>query len=121
MAKEKKAEVHVPTFLRDAVAARLDDADGMLAFPRLAEFVTPVWQGKTCCYIGGTIRIKVEGAQYAVVLDSPTAGVQTRFYLPSLDGLLQAIDLALDSNKLVWVPSWKPGKKAGLTVDDVVE
>lgn len=118
MAKTKpKVSVHVPAFLKDAVNARLDDQKGKEGYPTLFALLAPVYDGKVLTYQPGKMTLRIEGANYVVVLDSPTAVLQTRVCLPSLDGLLDALERHLASGNAVWMPGWKKGGKPLPTVD----
>ena len=123
MAKAKKPSTKVQTasFLKDAVLARLDDPEGVKAYPILYEALAPVFDGTTLVRQPGKMTVRVEGASWQVTLDFPTEVLQTRLYAPSLADLLAKVEEYLRSGTLVFTPGWKKSKKPLPTVDDPIQ
>lgn len=123
MSRKKKNNVpniDVPTFLRDAASARLDDPDSKARWPHVYDVLVPRWEGITQTYSGGRLTIQVDGASWRLSVDIATALISTSLHVITLTEALDKLELALSEDQLFWGPSWSKRKKKLPTLDDVI-
>jgi hypothetical protein len=125
MSKDKKkpssAKVVIPSVLRDAAMARLDDEEGRMTLPVLYECIAPTYEGPTLLRPPGKITIAVEGAHWIVKVDFPFEGQSTRLACPSLASCLSELNSYLGSGKAVFTPIWNKSKKPLPKLDDCIQ
>jgi len=121
MSKSKKPAIHVSKFLRDAVAARLDDEAATMKFPILCECLLPVFDGPCLIRQPGKLTIYAEGAHWRLKLDCPTEGLALSYACPSIVECIEALEGHLASGNAIWSPGWKKSKSKLPTVDDIIQ
>lgn len=119
--KKEKPKPFVPEFLRDAVNARMDDQEAMLALPQLLDALLPVYEGSALIRQAGKLTIKPEGAHWIVQVDCPTEVLVGRIVCSTLGECLSSLNAAIGNRTVVWSPGWSKSKKALPTVDELIK
>jgi hypothetical protein len=119
--KAKTKPVPIPSVLKDAALARLDDEVGRMTLPVLYECVVPTYDGTKLTRPAGKITITVEGAHWRVQLDLPYECLTCRLASSSLAECLSDLNAYLASGKAIFSPGWSRSKKALPTLDAAVE
>jgi len=115
-----KPKVAVASYLKDAVTARLDDEEGLKAFPALMECLLPQYDDGALVRQAGKLTVRVEGAHWLVQLDCPTEKVTGRIHCSSLAEVLGQMDKAIADGREIFTPQYERNKKLP-TIDPVIQ
>lgn len=121
MSTNPKPRVERANCLERVVFSVPADEEGRTLFPTLFDLMCPRYHGMTCTRQGARFTIKVDGGAYRVSIECPTEGLQTSFFVESLDNFPLFCENYLTQGAPHWGLTWAQQKKNQPTIDEIVK